>query len=468
MFIKRSKYQQIIDSYEETIRNAENVISQMHSKYDGIEDVDKEIICRRAKFEQEEQQLIRNNEEIITKGQYLQQQYDEAYKVYSNLKKSIELYSEQSEFLDFGIYSPIYSFNTEDEFKLKIEENHNKQKLLIKEKTAVLCDTQWRVIDERGYWSTAKGAAMINREVKLALRSFNGECDAIIAKVKWNNFEQSKKKIQDIFERLNKIQDFHQTHISEQYLDLKLEELTLTYEYELFRYKKKEEERERREELREEQKAIRELERERERAEKEETHYAAALAKVKKEIEKATGVQYDKLNERLQYLEEELATARANKERAISMAQQTRCGYVYIISNIGSFGDGVFKIGMTRRLDPEDRIRELSNASVPFKYDIHAMIYSEDAPALETLLHNVFDSKKINKVNGRKEFFKVSLTEIEDKIREQGLDAQFITIPEARDYRETLRMEEQSRITDGIKTTDNEYPNALFDSTFQI
>ena len=205
MFIKRSKYQQIIDSYEEKIRNAEDVISQMHSKYDGIEDVDKEIICRRAKFEQEEQQLIRKNEEIIKKGQDLQQQYDEAYKVYSNLKQSIELYSEQSEFLDFGIYSPVYSFNTEDEFKLKIEENHNKQKSLIKEKTAVLCDTQWRVQDERGYWSTAKGTAMINREIKLALRSFNGECDAIIAKVKWNNFEQSKKKIQDIFERLKNI-----------------------------------------------------------------------------------------------------------------------------------------------------------------------------------------------------------------------------------------------------------------------
>lgn len=150
------------------------------------------------------------------------------------------------------------------------------------------------------------------------------------------------------------------------------------------------------------------------------------------------------------------------------MAQQTRCGYVYIISNIGSFGEGVFKIGMTRRLDPEDRIRELSNASVPFKYDIHAMIYSEDAPALETLLHNVFDSKKINKVNGRKEFFKVSLTEIEDKVREQGLDVQFITIPEARDYRETLRMEEQSRIPEDIKSTENEYPDTLFDATFRI
>lgn len=136
--------------------------------------------------------------------------------------------------------------------------------------------------------------------------------------------------------------------------------------------------------------------------------------------------------------EEALAEARANKERAISMAQQTKAGYVYVISNIGSFGEGIYKIGMTRRLDPEDRIRELSNASVPFKFDIHAMIYSEDAPALEALLHNAFETNKVNKINGRKEFFNVSLDEIENKIRESGINASFVKIPEARDYREGL------------------------------
>ena len=309
---------------------------------------------------------------------------------------------------------------------------------------------------------------MINKEIKLSLRAFNGECDAIIAKVKWNNIETCKKKIQDSFKRINQLQAVNCVSITEEYLKLKLEELVLTHEYELLKYRIKEEERERREELREEQKAIRELERERERAEKEEAHYTAALAKVKKEIESATGIKYEQLNEKIQYLEEELAAARADKERAISMAQQTRCGYVYIISNIGSFGEGVFKIGMTRRLDPEDRIRELSNASVPFKYDIHAMIYSEDAPALESFLHNVFDSKKVNKVNGRKEFFKVSLCEIEEKIKEQGLDAQFISVPEARDYRESLRMEEYMLLPKETNEHDNEYPNTLFDDYFKI
>ena len=272
----------------------------------------------------------------------------------------------------------------------------------------------------------------------------------------------------DIFSRLNKMGEQNQIRITEEYLNLKKEELCVVWKFKEFQYRQKEEERERREELREEQKAIRELERERERAEKEEAHYAAALEKVKKEIESATGIKYDKLNEKIQYLEEELAAARADKERAISMAQQTRCGYVYIISNIGSFGEGVFKIGMTRRLDPEDRIRELSNASVPFKYDIHAMIYSEDAPALESLLHNIFDSKKVNKVNGRKEFFKVSLSEIEEKIKEQGLDAQFVSIPEARDYRESLRMEENALMPKEASDIENEYPDALFTDSFKV
>ena len=438
MIISKKKFNKIIDDLQSQLSAKDENLNLMTMQYQKLLSDYGPVISLSEQIEKKQRDLSDFEQDSTSKMEELSAKYDEAFQLYSKLKLSVDLYSEKSEFLDYGVYEPVYNFDTEEEFKKKIEENQEKQKLSIKEKTAVICDTQWRVQDDRGYWSTAKGTAMINREVKLALRSFNGECDAIIAKVKWNNYEQSKKKINDIFERLNKIQDFHKTHISEAYLNLKQEELSLTYEKELLKYKKKEEERERREELREEQKAIRELERERERAESEELHYQAALEKVKQEIEKATGIQYEKLSEKMRAYEEALAEAKANKERAISMAQQTKAGYVYIISNIGSFGEGIYKIGMTRRLDPEDRIRELSNASVPFKFDIHAMIYSEDAPALETLLHNTFETNKVNKVNGRKEFFNVSLEEIEDKIRESGIDASFVKVPEARDYREGL------------------------------
>jgi hypothetical protein len=149
------------------------------------------------------------------------------------------------------------------------------------------------------------------------------------------------------------------------------------------------------------------------------------------------------------------------------MAQQTKRGHVYIISNIGSFGEQVYKIGMTRRLEPEDRIKELGDASVPFSFDIHAMIFSEDAPNLEAELHKAFASRKVNMLNYRKEFFKVTLNEIEQKVKEIGLKTEFIRIPEAMEYRETLVILDKIKSNLTTKTIDEiiaeEFPNSLIE-----
>lgn len=126
------------------------------------------------------------------------------------------------------------------------------------------------------------------------------------------------------------------------------------------------------------------------------------------------------------------------------MAQQTKKGNVYIISNVGSFGEEVFKIGMTRRLDPMDRIWELSDASVPFDFDVHAMIPCEDAPALEAALHSEFETQRINKVNYRKEFFRVPLSQIRTLLGNRGIDAAFTLLAEAREFRETLKFAQLS------------------------
>lgn len=147
------------------------------------------------------------------------------------------------------------------------------------------------------------------------------------------------------------------------------------------------------------------------------------------------------LTVQLQETEEQLREAAENSQRALSNAQLTRKGHVYIISNMGSFGENVFKIGMTRRDEPEDRIYELSGAAVPFGFDVHAMIYSEDAPTLENMLHNAFDDLRINKVNFRKEFFRLPLDRIRSFVEEKGLTATFTMAAEARDYRETLALE---------------------------
>ena len=142
----------------------------------------------------------------------------------------------------------------------------------------------------------------------------------------------------------------------------------------------------------------------------------------------------------------------------MSRAQMTRSGHVYIISNIGSFGEDIHKIGMTRRLDPEDRIRELGGAPVPFRFDVHAMIYSEDAPTLENALHKALERRRVNRINPRKEFFNVSLEEIEEIVHQQDVNAEFIRIPPAEEFRKTLAIIDEevnhnynSSVADGIE-----------------
>jgi hypothetical protein len=172
------------------------------------------------------------------------------------------------------------------------------------------------------------------------------------------------------------------------------------------------------EQLRDEEKARREFERSIKDAEKEEDTIKKAMERMQNELLKANDDQKIKYEAKLLELTEKLKLAEEKSQRALSMAQQTKSGQVYIISNIGSFGENVYKIGMTRRLEPHDRIRELGDASVPFEFDIHAMIYSDDAPALEHELHKKFITNQVNKINARKEFFKVQLKDIRKLVDE--------------------------------------------------
>ena len=167
----------------------------------------------------------------------------------------------------------------------------------------------------------------------------------------------------------------------------------------------------------------------------------AAMAKAQEQLARATEEQKAKYEQQLQDLEQRLHAAEERNQRAISMAQQTRRGHVYVISNEGSFGGDVYKIGLTRRLEPLDRIRELGDSSVPFEFDVHALIFSEDAPALETRLHRHFVLRQINKVNYRKEFFRVSIADIRSELETLGLNAQWTMTAAAREYRGSVAIE---------------------------
>jgi hypothetical protein len=302
---------------------------------------------------------------------------------------------------------------------------------------------------------------MIRHHTKLMLRAFNGECDAAIANVSWNNAQTMEQRVRKAFTDINKLGQVEHIMISDLYLMLKVEELQMTHEYEQKRYTVREEQRRIREQMREDERTQKEIEKALEESASDEEKYAVAVSKARDEATRAMGAKLEKLTEQISKFEAKLDEARRKKERAIARAQLTKSGFVYVISNFGSFGEQVFKIGMTRRMEPMDRIYELSGAAVPFPYDLHVMLYSEDAPALEHELHRLFQDRRLNKVNARREFFHdVALEEIEGFVRKRGLSAQFVAIPEAREYRQTLVMRQQ--VQSVPLASESRFPDQLF------
>ncbi|EEU9258878.1 DUF4041 domain-containing protein [Escherichia coli] len=285
-----------------------------------------------------------------------------------------------------------------------------------------------------------------NTAINFVLDAFNGRVDSILSKVKHNNFGKLSQEIKDAFQLVNyNGSAFRSAKISDIYLQARLNELKWGVAVNEIMLEEKEEQRRIKEQLREEERARREYEKAIKEAEKEEKAIQQAINKATKELMLANEEQRLALEQKIAELQLKYEEAEAKNQRAISMAQQTRSGHVYIISNIGSFGEDVYKIGMTRRLEPLDRVRELGDASVPFSFDVHAMIYSDDAPSLENHLHKVFNEKQVNKINSRKEFFNVNLKEIKSVIEDMNINAHWTMFAEAKEYRESLAIEQERK-----------------------
>lgn len=281
--------------------------------------------------------------------------------------------------------------------------------------------------------------------IRFVIDAFNGRVEAILSRVKSDNIGTLEQEIRDASSLVNlNGAAFRNAQILPAYLDSRLTELKWAVVVQELRMRDREEQRRLQEQIREEEKARREYERAIKEAEKEEDVLRKALVKARLEVESATVEQKAKFETEIAALNQRLAEAEAKGQRALSMAQQTRAGTVYIISNVGSFGEDVFKIGMTRRLVPEDRIWELSDASVPFDFDIHAMLKCDDAPSLERSLHEKFDDVRVNRVNARKEFFRLPLAPIREFVREQGIEAVFTLTAEAHEYRESMAITKMS------------------------
>ena len=234
--------------------------------------------------------------------------------------------------------------------------------------------------------------------------------------------------------------------VSNDYLDLKIKELRLAFEYQQKKQEEKEAQKAERAELREAAKLQKEIELQRKKIEKEQTHYQTAYEKLLKQLE-ATPDNVDLIKKKAE-LENQLQDIEKAIQDIDYREANHKAGYFYIISNIGAFGENVYKIGMTRRLDPQDRVDELGDASVPFNFDVHAMIFSDDAPALEAALHKAFEDKKLNMVNTRREFFNVTLDEIKEVVKKNfDKTVEFIDVPDAEQYRVSQKMKNDGRIS---------------------
>ena len=278
--------------------------------------------------------------------------------------------------------------------------------------------------------------------IRFVVDAFNGRVDAILSRAKYDNCGTLEQEIRDAFSLVNlNGKAFREARVLPTYLDARLAELKWAVVAQELRLKEREEQRALKERIREEEKARREYEKAMQEAQREEELIKEAMQRVQAEAQRASAQDRAKFEGQIALLTQQLTEAEAKNQRALSMAQQTRAGHVYIISNVGAFGDDVFKIGLTRRLEPLDSVKELGDASVPFEFDVHALIRSDDAPSLENLLHQEFDDMRINKVNFRKEFFRVPLNRIRELVLSKGLEASFTMLAEAREYRETHAIE---------------------------
>ena len=328
-----------------------------------------------------------------------------------------------------SVFVDDYSDLKSDEIKNKLELLRNTQKNMVSSGEALIVS------------NTDSKKSVVNAQKKQILRCFNSETISIIKNATANNVNTSRGKITRSFESINKMFKVDGVEISQKYLETKYDELSLVYAYLLKVEEEAEQRRAIREQLVEEEKARRDYERAKQQIEKDQKQCQNEVNKLMKYMQKShDDVERQLYIDKIKELEEKLNSLEEQKKDVVNREQNARAGYVYIISNIGSFGENVYKIGMTRRLEPMDRIKELSSASVPFSFDVHALIFSDDAPGLESTLHQFFNKKRINKINPRKEFFNVNLEEIKKVVLENhNATVTFVDVPDATEYRESLK-----------------------------
>ncbi|WP_407810499.1 DUF4041 domain-containing protein [Staphylococcus aureus] len=388
------------------------------------------------------QNLKEKNKSINIENQKIKREIQELKNLKNDLISSIEEGTKELEHITSYLNDELFKYDIELTYPFDLVEVDSSQintyikKLQMKEKELLNLE------EVKIFNVSTENKRHQNAQAKQIIRLFNAETSLLINKVNSKNIESMQNKIFKSYEGINKIFETDNVRIPETLLDIKLEMLDLMHKYQVKIEDEKIIRREERARLKEIEQAEKEMEKKLKELDKDIRHHNNEIKKLTMYLNN-TDLQVEKelYIEKIRELDQSLKDLNSERENVEDRKDNAQSGFVYIISNIGSFGENVYKIGVTRRLEPMDRINELSSASVPFEFDVHALIFSENAFELESKLHQYFKKYKVNKVNGRKEFFKVNINEIKDKVlSEHNSTVQFIDEPKAIQYRETLRL----------------------------
>lgn len=388
------------------------------------------------------QNLKEKNKSINIENQKIKREIQELKNLKNDLISSIEEGTKELEHITSYLNDELFKYDIELTYPFDLVEVDSSQintyikKLQMKEKELLNLE------EVKIFNVSTENKRHQNAQAKQIIRLFNAETSQLINKVNSKNIESMQNKIFKSYEGINKIFETDNVRIPETLLDIKLEMLDLMHKYQVKIEDEKIIRREERARLKEIEQSEKEMEKKLKELDKDIRHHNNEIKKLTMYLNN-TDLQVEKelYIEKIRELDQSLKDLNSERENVEDRKDNAQSGFVYIISNIGSFGENVYKIGVTRRLEPMDRINELSSASVPFEFDVHALIFSENAFELESKLHEYFKKYKVNKVNGRKEFFKININEIKDKVlSEHNSTVQFIDEPKAIQYRETLRL----------------------------
>lgn len=374
--------------------------------------------------------LERKTRESLIKSQELQAHLAAIAAEIEQAKRDLVVTEETAILQEVGVYQSRHRLEDAASYAGALKALQERIKEFNKNReSAISATTNWTVNS-----SLSQGKKMVSDFSKLMLLAFNAEVDALVGDLKPYKLDRAIERIRKISETISRLGKTMSIRITDDYLMLRIKELELTADFIDKQAREKEAAREEQARLREERKAQAELERERQRLEKEKQHYQNALNALR-----AKGDEEGALR---------IAHQLEDVDKAIQdvdyRAANIRAGYVYVISNIGSFGESMVKIGMTRRLEPMDRINELGDASVPFRFDVHALFFSKDAVTIETEMHKRLAEKRVNRINTRREFFNCSPTEAKAHLSElAGELLEFTDAPEALEWRQSAQHNSQ-------------------------